>query len=82
MSNTPQLTATISADGKCMHPPVSMDTDEIELLIDGNVLIGGHDSPTLLGSSTHFLSASRQYVLTHFEPREDGCCLVRYRRVR
>ncbi len=72
---------TISADGKCSHPIAEIEQlDVIELIIDGTQLSGGADSPTLLGTSDNFLPKSSLYSLSHFEPMDDGRCLVRYTR--
>ena len=73
---------TITADGKCVAPPEQLqEADTIELVIDGNMMLGGVDSPTLLGLTKEYLPASVQYRLDHFEPRSDGSCLLRYTRV-
>ena len=72
---------TISADGKCFSAVSGVEhLDVIEVVIDGNKLMGGADSPTLLGSSDSFLSESSLYELSHFEPMDDGRCLARYTR--
>jgi len=74
---------TISADGKCPSPgPIDgiEQLDVIEIIIDGSRIVGGTDSPTLLGTSDNFLPESLLYELSHFEPMADGRCLVRYTR--
>ena len=75
----------ITADGKCPDAPAVIlrraenDTLEtIEIIIDGTRMLGGDLTPTLLGTGTEFLPASRLFKLVHFEPRPDGTCLARY----
>ena len=75
----------ISADGKCSSPEEATrqlaENDEIEtleLVIDGTCLLGGNNTPTLLGSSHDFLPASRMFKLSHFEPQTDGRCIAHY----
>ena len=76
---------TISADGK--HSSASerdqaLDKHEvpdvIDVIIDGNRMIGGSDAPTLIGLPAEFLPASIHFSLSHFETLEDGRCLARY----
>lgn len=72
----------ISADGKCSEP-VELDEsiETLEIVIDGNSMKGGSDTPTLLDISPDFLPASKLYKLNHFEPLSDGRCLLRYSRL-
>ena len=46
--------------------------DEINLTIAGHSLIGGKEAPTITGIPNDFLPSSRQFEISHFEPREDG----------
>ncbi|MBT8036899.1 MAG: hypothetical protein KJO21_05080 [Verrucomicrobiae bacterium] len=76
---------TISADGKCESASDQLRQladedrlDVIEIIIDGRRLIGGADSPTLMGQPGAFLPASRHFILSQFEPLHDGRCLARY----
>ncbi len=79
------FTITISADGKhasTCERDQSLDKHEvpdvIDVMIDGNRMIGGADSPTLIGIPGEFLPASIHFSLSHFETLEDGRCLARY----
>ena len=81
--------AVISADGKCEFVPESTrlgamhdSLEVIEIMIDGHRMVGGIDSPTLIGQPGEFLPESRHFTLTHFEPQQDGRCLARYVRRR
>jgi len=57
--------------------------DEIHLTWAGHTLFGGRDAPTMTGVPGDFLPASRQFELTHFEPRsEAGECFLTWRRTR
>lgn len=74
--NPPQATI-ITADGKCISNPVS-DPDTLEVVFDGNRMIGGRDSTTLIGKPGDYLPQSIHYRLTTFEPQQDGTCVARY----
>lgn len=52
--------------------------ETLEIIIDGNAMVGGADSPTLIGPPGEFLPASIHYTLESFVPQEDGRCLARY----
>jgi 2,5-diamino-6-(ribosylamino)-4(3H)-pyrimidinone 5'-phosphate reductase len=55
--------------------------DEIHLTWAGHTLFGGLQSPTPSGVPGGFLPATREFELTHFEPRpENGECFLSYRR--
>ena len=76
---------TISSDGKISSANERDQTldkheipDVIDVIIDGNRMIGGAESPTLIGISGEFLPASIHFSLSHFEALEDGRCLARY----
>jgi len=76
---------TISADGKyasTCERDQSLDKHEvpevIDVIIDGNRMIGGAGSPTLIGIPGEFLPASIHFSLSHFEALKDGRCLARY----
>ena len=76
---------TISADGKCVNPPDLLrelaENDQIQTLkivIDGTRLLSEKNPATLLGLDTDFLSESRRFKLTHFEPLNDGRCIAHY----
>jgi riboflavin biosynthesis pyrimidine reductase len=57
--------------------------DEIHLTWAGHTLFGGRDAPTITGVPGDFLSASRAFELTHFEPRADtGECFLTWSRIR
>jgi len=57
--------------------------DEIHLTWAGHTLFGGGDAPTVTGVPGDFLPASRQFKLSHFEPRpETGECFLSWRRIR
>jgi 2,5-diamino-6-(ribosylamino)-4(3H)-pyrimidinone 5'-phosphate reductase len=57
--------------------------DEIHLTWAGHTLFGGRDAPTVTGVPGDFLPASRQFELTHFEPRPDtGECFLSWRQTR
>ena len=57
--------------------------DEIHLTWAGHTLFGGREAPTISGVPGEFLSASRQFELTEFDPRpEIDECFLSYRRVR
>ena len=78
--NPPSSPTTISADGKCLaNRPENLDT--LELVIDGNQLVGQPDASTLSGTFGEFLPESIHYRLTSFEPQQDGTCVARYVRV-
>jgi len=75
----------ITADGKCPDAPaeirqlaVDNKLNTIEIIIDGTLMLGGASTPTLMGTDTGFLPASRLFTLDHFEPMPDGRCLARY----
>mgnify|MGYP007122437697 CR=1 FL=1 len=82
---SPALTVTISADGKLSS---AYDSDQfldegdipdvINVIIDGNQMIGGAASPTLSGIPGEFLPASVHFSLSHFEALDDGRYLARY----
>lgn len=56
--------------------------DEFHLTLAGHTLLGGYRSPTASGLPGDFLSASRTFELSHFEPVADtGECFLSYRRV-
>ena len=78
--NQPSYNTAISADGKCQtQPPSELET--LNLVIDGTNMLGGRESPTLLGTLTEHLPKSIHYSLTAFEPQQDGTCVARYARV-
>lgn len=55
--------------------------DEIHLTWAGHTLFGGAEAPGITGAAADFLPASRQFVLSAFEPREElGECFLSYRR--
>ncbi|GAA5480902.1 RibD family protein [Haloferula sargassicola] len=55
--------------------------DEIHLTWAAHTLFGGREAPGITGPPGDFLPASRQFELTHFEPRPDlGECFLSYRR--
>lgn len=55
--------------------------DEIHLTWAGHTMFGGREAPTLSGVPGGFLPATREFELTHFEPRpEIGECFLSYRR--
>lgn len=57
--------------------------DEIHLTWAGHTLFGGRRAPTISGIPAEFLPASREYELTHFDPRpQTGECFLSYRRKR
>ena len=75
--NPPTNTINISADGKCLNtPPEDMDT--LDMIIHGNLIAGGKNTPTLSGNTGDHLPASIKYRLDTFEPQQDGTCNVRY----
>ncbi len=56
--------------------------DEFHLTLAGHTLFGGADAPTATGIPADFLPSSRDFTLSHFEPRPDlGECFLSYRRV-
>jgi len=71
---------TISANGNLLSGKRS-DGEILEIIIDGTVLSGGSNSPTLLGDSEEFLPASKQFSLIDFQPLPDGRCLLRYQKL-
>jgi len=81
------LPLTITADGKCLSAPSQLRQlaqgqylETLEIIIDGNLMIGGKSTSTLLGQSLDFLNTSQHFYLEHFEPKPDGTCLARYAR--
>ena len=76
---------TISADGKCMNPPdllrelaENAKIETLKIIIDGTRILSKKNPTTLLGVDNHFLLESRRFQLTHFEPLNDGRCIVHY----
>jgi riboflavin biosynthesis pyrimidine reductase len=56
--------------------------DEFHVTLAGHTVFGGLRAPTATGVPADFLPASREFALSHFEPRsEDGECFLSYRRV-
>ena len=68
--------------GKLVRELAELDAiDEIHLTWAGHQLFGGKDAPGITGRLGDFLPSSRQFELTHFEPREDlGECFLSYSR--
>lgn len=57
--------------------------DEIHLTWAGFNLFGGREAPGIAGSPSSFLPTTRQFELSHFEPRPDsGECFLSYFRQR
>ena len=80
----PYEITTISADGKCREQDIHKAQigagdapSVINIIIDGNQL-SGNTSSSLLGQAFEFLPESYQFKISHFEPLDDGTCLVRY----
>lgn len=70
--------------GELVHELADLDAiDEIHLTWAGHHLFGGKNAPGITGLPGEFLTGSRHYELSHFEPREDlGECFLSYRRLR
>lgn len=57
--------------------------DEFHVTIAGHTLFGGTSAPTATGVASDFLPASRQFRISHFDPRPDlGECFASYLRIR
>lgn len=57
--------------------------DECHFTLAAHTLFGGHQAPTATGTPAEFLPHSRDFEITHFDPRPDsGECFVTYRRSR
>ncbi|MGB2403466.1 MAG: hypothetical protein ACPIA7_08665 [Akkermansiaceae bacterium] len=76
----------ISADGRCeqasprvRHGLVDKSLKSFEIIIDATHLQGGEMS-SIIGDDFHYLPTSEEFSLDHFEPREDGTCILRYTR--
>jgi riboflavin biosynthesis pyrimidine reductase len=53
--------------------------DEFHLTVAGHTLFGGANAPTATGIPADFLPASRQFKISHFEPRPElGECFLTY----
>jgi len=74
--------ATISADGKLLDGADLTEVctgDTVQLTVDGNRMIGGEQSSTLLGKTQTFLHSSRKMKLASFQPQPNGTCLLSYK---
>ena len=73
--------ASISADGKLTNGQeltnISMG-DQLEIIIDGTLLVGGAESKTLLGTQQEYLPQSHHFKLTELQPQSDGSCRLCY----
>jgi len=81
MKSMPSDPAIISADGKLLVGGriEGMKVGEtLRLVIDGNRMIGGADSPTLLENGQTFLPSSHQFELKELLPQTDGTCRLSY----
>lgn len=57
--------------------------DEFHLTVAGHTLFGGLNAPTGTGIPAEFLEATREFRISHFEPRPDlGECFLSYTRDR
>lgn len=57
--------------------------DEFHITLAGHTLFGGTSAPTATGIAGDFLPASRQFRISHFDPRPDlGECFASYLRIR
>ncbi|MDG1356590.1 MAG: hypothetical protein P8P36_00170 [Akkermansiaceae bacterium] len=81
------LSLTISADGRCLDanqltPKIlaSDSLDILEIIIDAKQMHGGPSS-SILGGNSSYLPSSVEFTLDHFEPLNDGTCLLRYKRL-
>ena len=55
--------------------------DEFHLTLGGHTLFAGHGAPTATGLPGGFLPNSREFEMTHFDPRpESGECFLSYLR--
>lgn len=56
--------------------------DEFHLTLAGHTIFGGQEAPTATGNPLDFLTDSRTFELTRFEPiPESGECFLTYRRI-
>ncbi len=81
------LSLTISADGRCLDvdqlTPQIMADDSLgilEIIIDAKQMYGGPCN-SILGESSPYLPSSAEFTLDHFEPLNDGTCILRYKRL-
>lgn len=57
--------------------------DEFHVTLAGHTLFGGNSAPTATGVAGDFLPATRQFRISHFDPRPDlGECFASYLRIR
>jgi len=80
------LSLQMSADGRCHHSSpllrqslADKSVTSLEIILDANHLCGGKIS-SILGDETSYLPSSAEFTLDHFEPKEDGTCLLHYTR--
>ena len=80
------LSLKISADGRCEHPSLHMrqsladkSLTSLEIIVDATHLHGGQIT-SIMGNEAAYLPSSKEFTLDHFEPRDDGTCILRYTR--
>ena len=70
--------------GQLIRAMAELDViDEFHLTLAGHTLFGGLCAPTGTGIPAEFLEATRNFSISHFEPRPDlGECFLSYTRAR